>query len=993
MERRLALAAALLPLALLSARPSAAATATAYGYGYDISAWVKAYTRASVWGNVAGSTFWSTDQFVYNGALAVYYGSVVLLCGRYFSEAYVKLSFPVNASAWTHVVGTYNASEGAGTAKLYVDGQLRRTRTDAGTTERMEEHFFIGRQFDVNAGMNDLRLSGQVDEVGVWSVVLDEAQVQRLYTGGPMTGREPGLLLAYSADHDNQTHAIDLSPNARHGALRGLQLANADEVAPYAVVARRPNCLWARDAALAGRYLQPNETTCTPGATSAVCGDGAVTGAEQCEVGAHCSNCRCGEGYEPLDLACVSAANASACTYDRLAAVTAAFATSASCAGIEGLATTSVAALGCTGYEIPIAQFVTLGKKCVALCGKIDGCLASLREQRVLLAASGEVCDNGVLDPEYGCGRCTAVTPGWKCSPGSCETVCGDGILAGAEACDPPVGVRGCADDCSGALPGYVCERVPDNATAAYTSHCACRSPSCRGSRSPLSGGAIAGIAVAGFVLIVAPIAASVVLIAFVLNRRQEQECLMRPMEVGLSAVFATEGKKLQSFDYTKSRYIDPSEFPFELSTLKLTFGDELAPIRTQLCSELVITSHHIGGHWQLYADPAETYSLSFSPDHGFLSKRSEVAVAGQIVINCTTTVAAKVGLVMSSKPLSDETELKHTFIDVNVQSKLSTFLDPEEIRLITPSIGEGSFGTVYKGSYRTQDVAVKVMKFQDMGSRRAEFEHEIAIMEGLRCPFIVGFVGAVMIPGKLCLVTEYVPLGSLGSAIRRGNMSYVFKLRASYDCARGMNYLHKSRILHRDLKPDNLLVASFEVSATAVVKLTDFGTTREVGEAAQQNFTKGIGTPIYMAPEILDCDSEMKYNFPADVYSFAILIYELYTEQEPYSKMNFKHAWDICNFVVNKNRLPIPEDCPPDFAELISACWDHTPERRPDFSRVAETLARMLQGKVDLVFSCGSPPMSPTSRTAPNLGESLKAAAGDEHQHMTAPGEHAAIM
>jgi serine/threonine protein kinase len=137
----------------------------------------------------------------------------------------------------------------------------------------------------------------------------------------------------------------------------------------------------------------------------------------------------------------------------------------------------------------------------------------------------------------------------------------------------------------------------------------------------------------------------------------------------------------------------------------------------------------------------------------------------------------------------------------------MSTKLDPEELQLVEPPIGDGSFGTVYRGRYKTQDVAIKILKFQDLGDRKRDFEREIRIMEGLRSPFVVGFIGAVTIPGRLCLVTEYVPHGSLGAMLGRTKLSNSLKTRICLDCARGMAYLHSSKMMHRESRKNTLLL------------------------------------------------------------------------------------------------------------------------------------------------------------------------------------------
>jgi serine/threonine protein kinase len=80
-----------------------------------------------------------------------------------------------------------------------------------------------------------------------------------------------------------------------------------------------------------------------------------------------------------------------------------------------------------------------------------------------------------------------------------------------------------------------------------------------------------------------------------------------------------------------------------------------------------------------------------------------------------------------------------------------------------------------------------------------------------------------------------------------------------------------------------------FSLCAHTHTRHSDFGSTREVGEEISANYTKGVGTPVYMAPEVLD---DRGYSMAADVYSFGILLHEMYTEKEPYSSLETRQPW-----------------------------------------------------------------------------------------------------
>lgn len=221
----------------------------------------------------------------------------------------------------------------------------------------------------------------------------------------------------------------------------------------------------------------------------------------------------------------------------------------------------------------------------------------------------------------------------------------------------------------------------------------------------------------------------------------------------------------------------------------------------------------------------------------------------------------------------------------------------------------------------------------------KIEFEREVTLMKDLRHPNIVQFVGASNVKNSLAIVIEFAPLGSIASIMEKQKLTNAMKVTMLLETAKALQFLHTNGIIHRDIKPQNILVFSVEPRAPVHVKLTDFGTARFISDDAT-TITKNIGTIAFMAPEALGKNPRIKKS--ADVYSFAVLTWSMMCEQTPFRE--FKWDSDIESHVKNGQRLPFPEDgsISPAVIKLVEECWQHEPAQRPSMASVVQRLAAL---------------------------------------------------
>ncbi|KAF6165273.1 hypothetical protein GIB67_042689 [Kingdonia uniflora] len=191
---------------------------------------------------------------------------------------------------------------------------------------------------------------------------------------------------------------------------------------------------------------------------------------------------------------------------------------------------------------------------------------------------------------------------------------------------------------------------------------------------------------------------------------------------------------------------------------------------------------------------------------------------------------------------------------------------------------------------------------------------------------------GQMGMPSNVCcVVVEYLAGGTLKTCLIKNHtrkLTFGVVIQLALDLARGLSYLHSKKIVHRDVKTENMLL-----DRTRTLKIADFGVARI--EAQNPSYMTGeTGTLGYMTPEVFNGNP---YNRKCDVYSFGICLWEVYCCDMLYPDLSFA---DVTSAVVRQNRRPeMPRCCPSSLANVMKRCWNADPDKRPEMDEVVAML------------------------------------------------------
>mmetsp|Transcript_10428 Transcript_10428/g.26229 ORF Transcript_10428/g.26229 Transcript_10428/m.26229 type:complete len:894 (-) Transcript_10428:37-2718(-) len=243
---------------------------------------------------------------------------------------------------------------------------------------------------------------------------------------------------------------------------------------------------------------------------------------------------------------------------------------------------------------------------------------------------------------------------------------------------------------------------------------------------------------------------------------------------------------------------------------------------------------------------------------------------------------------------------------------------DPSKAFRLDCKLGEGAYGSVYKGIHKETDFVVAIKTFK-VGNEQEDIKSEIEILRKLKDPNIVQYFGCCTVKDSMWILMDYCSRGAVSDLLKFALPNEREIACLCYGTLKGLIYLHNEGFIHRDMKAANILL-----NEEGEPKIADFGVSVQLSEAAKANTT--IGTPLFMSPEVLE---GAEYDSQADIWSLAITAIQMAEGLPPHFKENVMRAM----LLISTGPAPkLAEEAKwsADFHNFLGICLQRDPSHRP---------------------------------------------------------------
>ena len=262
-----------------------------------------------------------------------------------------------------------------------------------------------------------------------------------------------------------------------------------------------------------------------------------------------------------------------------------------------------------------------------------------------------------------------------------------------------------------------------------------------------------------------------------------------------------------------------------------------------------------------------------------------------------------------------------------------------------TSLLGVGGYGKVYRGKCHEKSVAIK--KYLTKNEKAfAELRSESIFLQKSHHPCLVCLVGVCLRP-YMALVLEEAPLGSLEKPLLRKKMAIhrVTIFRIASQVAAGLRFLHSTGVIFRDLKAANILLWTLDHGSLCHCKVTDFGIATHLTPVGARGLQ---GTKGFIAPEVLYVGKRKQrsvYNHTADIFSFAMLLYQMIARRHPYHTIKPERI-DTLVESGDRPKLQDVENATAAYyylTKLMKVCWSDKPTQRPSTDEILRYLCNSV--------------------------------------------------